>query len=139
MALTPPINGGQYIFTIPSDPSGFAIQPTAILTIGSQARATYSSGSINVSDYRELAIDFNVTALTGGTSPTVTFKISRFGADGVLYQIVSATALNAAGTISYDIGAGLSTNKSFINLVQIDMVVTGTPTSITFSGSVYGK
>lgn len=109
-----------------------------VLTLASAARATYTSGPLSVDDLSELAIDFNVTALTGGTTPTVTFKISRVGADGVLYQLEQATALSVAGVISYNVGAGLD-NKSFGTQVQVDMVVTGAPTSITFSGSMIGK
>jgi hypothetical protein len=108
-----------------------------LATISSAARATFSQ-QYTVSVVTELAIDFNVTALTGGASPTVTFKISRVGADGILYQLEQAAALSAAGVISYNIGAGAD-NKPFGVTIQVDMVVTGAPTSITFSGSIIGK
>jgi len=111
---------------------------SVILNLSSAARATYSQQFTGLGGYTELACDFNVTALTGGTAPTVTFKVSRIGADGVLYQLESATALSAAGVISYNIGAGLD-NKSFGDGIQVDMVVTGAPTNITFSASIKAK
>jgi hypothetical protein len=112
---------------------------TVILNLASAARATYTSGALAVGQYIELAFDIKVTALTGGTSPTVTFKLSRIGADGQLYQLYLPTAISAAGSFTASIGSGLTTNSSFGNSVQVDMVLTGAPTSITFSGSLIGK
>jgi hypothetical protein len=108
----------------------------SLATIPSSARATFSQ-QYNVGYVENLAIDFNVTALTGGAAPTVTFKISRLGLDGILYQLEQATALSAAGTISYNIGSGFDA-KGFGNTIQVDMVLTGAPTSVTFSGSIQG-
>ena len=84
-------------------------------------------------------IDINVTALTGGTIPTVTFKVARVEADGVLYQLWQPTALLAAGAFSQSIGAGCQTNADPGDIIQIDMVLTGAPTSITFSLSVKAR
>lgn len=114
-----------------------------ILTLASAARATYSSGQLSTTtQYGEIQIlnvDINVTALTGGTSPTVTFKVSRVGADGILYQAWLPTALSAAGVLSTTIGQSCATNVDLGDLFQIDMVVTGAPTSITFSMSLKAK
>jgi hypothetical protein len=114
---------------------------TTVLSLPSAARATYSSGRIAIPDYNDLIfnVDINVTALTGGTSPTVTFKMSRFGADGILYQIWLPTALSVAGVFSQSIGIGAQTNADPGDAIQIDMVVTGAPTSITFSLSVKAR
>lgn len=110
-----------------------------ILNLPSLARATYSAQQFTgLGGYTELAIRFNVTALTGGTSPTVTFKISDLGDTGNIYQLEQATALSAAGVITYNIGAGLD-NKSFGDGIQVDMVLTGAPTSVTFSASIKAK
>ena len=114
-----------------------------VLNLPSSARASYTSGQLSTStpygQVQILNIDINVTALTGGTSPTVTFKVSRVGADGILYQAWQPTALSAAGVLSTTIGAGCATNQDLGDLYQIDMVTTGSPTSITFSASVKAK
>lgn len=114
-----------------------------VLSLASAARAAYSSGQLSTQtpngQIQILNVDINVTALTGGTSPTVTFKVSRVGADGVLYQVWQPTAISAAGTFSTTIGANCATNSDLGDLFQIDMVVTGAPTSITFSASLKAK
>ena len=108
---------------------------TTLLNLPSAARASYSSGPITRPPGAGLVLDLDisVTALTGGTTPTVTFKVSRVGADGVLYQVWQPTALSAAGVFSQTIGPGGQTNADLGATFQIDMVVTGAPTSITFS------
>ena len=114
-----------------------------VLTLPSLARATYSSGplpTLQSGFYLQLInLDITVTALTGGTSPTVTFKVSRLGADGLLYAVYTPTALSAPGVFSQSIGYGCQTNIDLGDTFQLDMVLTGAPTSITFSGSVKGK
>ena len=108
-----------------------------VLNLPSAARASYSA-QFGVGDLRELSCLFNVASFTGGTSPTVTFKVSTVGADGTVQQLEQATAISAAGVISYSIGAGLD-SKAFGSTIQVDMVTTGSPTSITFSASIVGK
>ena len=114
-----------------------------VLSLPSLARATYTSGQIPTQQggfvLTSINLDISVTALTGGVSPTVTFKVSRVGADGVLYSVYNPAAISAAGNFSQSIGPGEQTNADLGALFQIDMVLTGAPTSITFSGSVEGK
>ena len=113
------------------------------LTLPSAARATYSSGPLPTQQggfiLQAINLDISVTALTGGTTPTVTFKVSRVEPDGVLYAVYNPTALSAAGTFSQSIGPGEQTNVDLGDQFQLDMVVTGAPTSITFSATVKGK
>lgn len=114
---------------------------TTVLSLASAARATYSSGQITLPILNDLVLDLdiNVTALTGGTSPTVKFTVSRVGADGVLYVLYNPTALSSAGTFMQSIGVGAQTNADPGASIQIDMVVTGAPTSITFSLSLQAR
>lgn len=106
-----------------------------LIALPSAARATYSSGPITLPNYNALVLDLDVsvTALTGGASPTVTFKVSRVEPDGVLYPVYSPAAISAAGVFSQSIGAGGQTAADLGTAFQIDMVLTGAPTSITFS------
>jgi len=114
-----------------------------VLNLPSLARASYSSGQLPVATQFGILslidIDINVTAITGGASPTVTFKFSRVGADGILYQLWQPTPLSAPGTFSQSIGNGAQTNEDLGELFQIDMITTGNPTSVTFSLSLTGR
>lgn len=114
---------------------------TTLITLPSAARATYSSGAVSLTNFSQVAldIDINVTALTGGSSPSVTFKVSRVEADTVLYSVWSPSAITAAGAFSQSIGPGLQTSADFGNTFQVDMVTTGSPTSITFSLNVEAR
>lgn len=103
-----------------------------------QTVTTFSTGQLSGAAFSELAIDFTVYAINGGAAPTVTFQVARVGLDGQLYVLEKATALSAPGTISYSIGAGLD-GKSFAGLFQVDMIVTGNPTSVNISGSIKAK
>ena len=114
---------------------------TTVLNLPSAARATYSSGPVTLPNYNNLVVDFdfNVTVFTGGTTPTVTFKVSRVGVDGILYQVWLPTAISAAGPLSQSIGPGYQTAADLGSQVQIDMIVTGAPTSVTFSASIQAR
>jgi hypothetical protein len=106
-----------------------------ILNLPSAARATYSSGQIALPNFNDMVLnlDVNVTAFTGGTSPTVKFTVSRVGADGVLYALYTPGAISTPGVFSQSIGHSGQTNADLGDLIQVDMVTTGSPTSITFS------
>ena len=114
-----------------------------LLSVPSAARATYSSGPIATDtafgQVQLVDIDITVTAITGGTSPTVTFKVSRLDAFSNLDQVWQPTAISAAGSFSQSIGPGEQTSADLGDQFQIDMVLTGAPTSVTFSLSVKAK
>lgn len=99
---------------------------------------SFSTGQLSGSAWSELAIDFTVYSITGGTSPTVTFLVSRIGLDGQRYKLEEAAPLSAPGVISYSIGAGLD-GKSFAGSYQVDMVTTGSPANVNISGSIKSK
>lgn len=113
--------GNQAGFTAPAGQSGLA---TTDLAVGI---------------YHELAIDFNLSSLTGGTSPSVNIVTKRKGADGIYYTIDTATALTAVGAISRSLGAGLASNASFGDLIQVSIVITGAPTGAAWTLSIKGK
>jgi hypothetical protein len=62
-------------------------------------------GPIGVGGYTELALDINLTALTG---TSIQFLVDRQGTDGNWYNIKSTTALAGVGTITMSIGAGFT-------------------------------
>jgi hypothetical protein len=131
MSINADTHGG-YTYTVPTT--------GVVLNLPSAARATYSSGLLNVDSYNMLAIDFSITAITGGLVPTVSFRISRQGVDGVLYPIFTTTAVSVIGLIPpISFGPGSSNAQMFGDQVQVDMITTGSPTSVTFSASIKGK
>lgn len=112
---------------------------TTVATGSSQAyTATGNSGDLTVSSLTKLAVDVNVSAVSG-TTPSCTFSVQRKGADGVYYQVAAATALTAAGTRSFSVGAGLSTAEAFGSTVRLVWTISGVSPSFTFSYSVVGK
>ena len=99
----------------------------------------FTSSDLYVDTFCELAIDFNLTSITGGTSPTVNVITKRKGADGVYYTIDTPTALTAAGSLSRSLGRGCAQNVSFGEVIQVSVVVTGSPTGAAWTLSVQGK
>ncbi len=116
--------------------------PTTILNRASAAAtATGDSGSLAVSNVTMLAVDVNVTAITGGTAPTVQFLLDRQGVDNIWHTVWTGSALSAAGTASVSIGPGLPTNSVLTRAARLRWVFGGTvaPTSVTFSASIIGR
>lgn len=124
------------------DVNGALLPTTAAGTVLNSASAAYTasgaSASLAVSQYRELAVDVNVTALSG-TTPTIQYFVDRLGADGNFYTVWSSASITATGTASTSIGAGCATNAAFGTAVRLRWTVGGTTPSVTFSASLVGK
>lgn len=114
----------------------------------SQAQAAGNSETIATAAFSSLAIDINVTAFTGGTSPSVTFTLARVGSDGVAYPVWSSGAISSASKMSASIGAGFTGGTGGQGAGGFPVALTasaifawtfaGAPTSVTFSASVVG-
>ena len=110
-----------------------------VLTVASAAiTVSTTSASLNVGSLVELAIDVNISAITG-TSPTYQLIIDRQGADGVWYPIYTGTSITAVGVVSLNVGRSLPTNVAFGSTIRLREVVGGTTPSVTRSVSVVGK
>jgi hypothetical protein len=106
-----------------------------VLALASASYTTSSqSATLTVGGLSELAVDVNVTALSG---TSVQFYVDRLGALGNWFNIWQSSALTASGTASTSIGSGLATNQSFGAAVRLRWALTGT--SVTFSASIIGK
>ncbi len=113
--------------------------PETVLNDASVAiTTTATSADIQVGTYKELALDVNISAVSG-TSPTYLLTINRKGADGVYYSIYTGTPVSASGKISLSLGVGAEINKSFGNIIQIVETIGGTTPSFTRSLSLIGK
>lgn len=111
----------------------------SILNLASAARtANGDSGALTVGIYSELAVDVNISAVSG-TTPSMTLYVDRQGADGVWYTIYTSAAQTAVGTVSTSIGVGAATNSAFGDVARLRWAITGTTPSFTFTASIKGK
>lgn len=117
---------------------------STFITYLSAAQAAANAGvSFSTAGVSTLAVDLDVTAFTGGSSPTIAFFIDRQGADAVWYRTWTSAALSAAGPVSQVIGpfaaaTGITT-AALTGTARFGWSFTGAPTSVTFSASVIGR
>lgn len=100
--------------------------------------ANGTSGALAVGAFTELALDIDVTVVSG-TSPTLQFTLNRIGPNGNAFPLWTSAQLTAAGSVSASIGAGLTTNVSFGAAVELGWTVGGTSPSFTVTVSLVGK
>lgn len=121
---------------------------TTLLVVPSAAYTSANTGTaFSTSNITYLAVDMNVTALTGGTSPAVNFFLQRLGADGVWYLVSSLPAISTVSTVTFDVGPGFAStglpngtqHAVFTTQARFGWTFTGAPTSVTFSASVVGR
>ena len=132
------------------DATGLPTQstPTTLIALPSAAVTAGNTGtSFSTTSIQFLAVDTNVTAFTGGTSPTVQFFVDRLGADGVWYNVWSGQTVGSPAKNTFDLGPGFATNGPpngsqhavFTQTARFGWTFVGAPTSITFSASVVGR
>lgn len=114
---------------------------TAQSTALNKASTSYTSssnfGDLGVGSCRRIAIDVNITAVSG-TSPTIQFFIDRKDIFGNYYNIWSSNTVSAATMISTTIGAFAAINQAIGATVRLRWTITGTSPSFTFSASIIG-
>lgn len=100
-----------------------------------------STGTIDTVRTLYAALDINLAAITGGTSPTVTFSLSRRGTNGLWYPVWTGSALTAPGTTSINLGPDTATPAVFTDACRIDWAFGGVapPASVTFGLSLAGR
>lgn len=115
-------------------------QGTAAATAGG------NSGELPTDRCKAAALDVNVSALTGGTAPTIQFFVDRLANDGIWYEAASTAAISAVGNVSLDIAESVADSTGiqhmvFTNRCRVRWVFAGTVVadSIAFSGSLYGR
>lgn len=116
--------------------------PVTVLNRASAVEpAAGNSGTLNTTNVNRIAVDVNLTALTGGTAPTVTFFLDRQGLDGTWYQVWSSGAKSAPAAVSTSVGDGCTVSEVIGAAVRLRWTFGGTvnPTSVTFSVSILGR
>jgi hypothetical protein len=113
---------------------------TTVITYASAAQATANTGvSFSTAGMTGLAVDVTLTSFTGGSSPSVTFFVDRFGSDGVWYRVWTSSGLTGAGATSASIGPSMGTAAVLTGTARFGWSTAGSPTAVTFSASVIGR
>ena len=113
-------------------PKGNAMYPATLWSQQNAATTTGNSGDLAASACCELAVDLNVSAVSG----SVQFVLERKGVDGVYYPVWTSASVTSPGIASTTVGSGLETAKSFGHTIRLRWTVSG---SASFSGGIYGK
>lgn len=120
--------------------------------VGPAVTGNGDSGAIDTTRISYAGLDINVTAITGGTSPTITFFVERQGGDGNWYQVLSTSGITGALTVSVDISPGLTgayaappgsaqQHAVFTKTARVRWAFGGSvaPTSVAFTASFVGR
>lgn len=105
---------------------------TAITTAG-------ETPTLLVGPLSTLAVDIDVTTITGTGTPTITFFLERQGADGNWYPIWSPTAITTTGITSTSVGPGCATDAVVTENIRLRWTVSGTTPSFTTSISIIAR
>lgn len=119
----------------------------------SAATASGSSGPFDTTWIDAMAVDINITAITGGVTPSITFTLERLGADGIWYTPVSTGAITVTGKVSIDVASmlGIAIVAAPLTSAAQHLVLGQTtrlswtfgggtpPDSVTFSASIIGR
>lgn len=119
------------------------------VTVASAAQQASGTQTVSTAAYSSLAVDLDVTAFAGGTTPSITFTLSRMGSDGIAYPFWNSGAISSTPTkMSASFGAGFTGGTggqgaggfpvALTGSVQFAWTTTGAPTSVTFSASIVG-
>lgn len=106
--------------------------------VSAAATSSNNSGDLAVDSFSELALDINITAVSG-TTPTIQYIMERKGNDGNYYQIYASASINSNQAISTSLGAGMAQSVSFGTTARLRWIIGGTTPSFTFSVSIIGK
>lgn len=159
-AKVSPQAGMTYPVAAPADPTGKIFTGCTLLMY--LPSAAYGSATIPYYPFStqyitNCSFDATVTAFTGGSSPTITFVFERQGADGNWYPILplsgsGVVTVSVPTTVSLDIGliaqsitgGGPSpvygaAHSVFTPTSRVRWAYAGTPSSVTFSLSLYGR
>lgn len=86
-------------------------------------------------------VTVNLTALSGGTSPTVVVSLQQIDGNGNWYTIASSSSLNAVGAAQFSVGTGM-TNGAMLRAggqYRFSWTVTGTPVTCSFQIGMAGR
>jgi hypothetical protein len=95
-------------------------------------------GDLDVSKCAQIAVDINISAISG-TTPTIQFFVDRKDANGLYFNLWQSNVVSATGQASASIGPFMTMAQSLGSTVKLRYTITGTTPSATFSVSVLGR
>lgn len=116
---------------------------TNMYTEATTARTTSSQTSTQtwLANASTCWVAVNLTALSGGSSPTVTVNLQQLDGNNVWHTLASTSALNAVGTANFSVGAGMDNGDMLLagGSYRFSWTVTGTPTTCSFQIAMSGR
>jgi hypothetical protein len=113
----------------------------AVQNIYSSASSAHTSssdiGDVDVSKCRRIAVDINITAVSG-SSPTIQFFVDRKDVNGIYSNLWSSSVVNAVSQVSTTIGAFGTIAQALGAIARLRWTITGSTPSFTFSISIMG-
>ncbi|SRR6266540_3849947 len=117
--------------------------PVTVYTEATTARTTSSqTGTLTwPAGVTRAFVGVNLTALTGGTTPTVTVNIQQMDANGNWITIASTAALNAVGVAQLSVGQGHTAGAVVLSggSFRISWTVTGGPATCSFQVGITAR
>lgn len=112
-----------------------------------------STCTVDTSMITYAGIDINLVSFQGGTTPSITYFLERSSDGGTTWFPLIASGIGAfttAQVISGDLSPALTGSYSappssfqqhvvFSNLLRLRWTLVGSPTSVTFSASLFGR
>lgn len=116
---------------------------TTMYTEATTARTTSSNTSTQtwLANASTCWVTVNLTALSGGTTPTVTVSLQQQDGNSNWITLASTSALNATGTAMFSVGAGMATAHMLLagGSYRFSWAVTGTPATCSFQIAMSGR
>jgi hypothetical protein len=112
-------------------------------TEATTSRTTSSQTSAQqwLNNAQQAWVTVNLTALSGGTSPTVTVSLQQIDGNNNWITLASTSAMNAVGTAQFSVGTGM-TNGAMLRAggqYRFSWAVTGTPATCSFQLGLAGR
>jgi hypothetical protein len=116
---------------------------TTMYTEATTARTTSSQTATQtwLANASTCWVGVNLTALSGGTTPTLTVSLQQQDGNGNWQTLASTSALNATGLAQFSVGAGMTNGAMLLagGSYRFSWVVTGTPTTCSFQIAMSGR
>jgi hypothetical protein len=113
----------------------------AVQNIYSSASAAHTSssdiGDVDVSKCRRIAVDINITAVSGST-PTIQFFVDRKDVNGIYSNLWSSSVVSAVSQVSTTIGAFGTIAQALGAIARLRWAIGGSTPSFAFSISIMG-
>lgn len=112
-------------------------------TLLNQASAAQTTGGVSAplitEAFTSIAVDVNVSAVSGSGSPTLDLFVERLGADENWYAVWSPSGVTGIGVSSTSIGPGCTIGAVLTGTLRFRWAITGSTPSFTFSASIVGR